>query len=172
LSSGGVILPSGVRAFAELVDHGEALIVRELRETLGSTQRLQPHIAHAPEKHGEARAVGETTSVSEAQFELARAAEELASLRRVAKMVAGQSAPHEIFAAVAEEVARLVNAQRGAVCRYERDRSMAVVAYWSNEERDLPIGTRVPLEGDSVAVTVQQSGGPARIDSYDGLPAR
>ncbi len=37
------------------------------------------------------------------------------------------------------------------------------------KRRALPVGTRVELEGDSVAAMVQQSGRPSRIDSYEGL---
>jgi signal transduction histidine kinase len=46
---------------------------------------------------------------------------------------------------------------------------MTVMAYWSDGQRNLPVGTRVDLQGDSVAVTVKGSRGPARVDSYDGL---
>jgi signal transduction histidine kinase len=46
---------------------------------------------------------------------------------------------------------------------------MTVAAYWTNEEHALPVGTRVELEGDSVAALVQHSGRPSRIDRYEGL---
>jgi signal transduction histidine kinase len=46
---------------------------------------------------------------------------------------------------------------------------MTVVAYRTSEEHRLPVGTRVSLDGDSVAGLVQQSGRPARLDSYEGL---
>jgi GAF domain-containing protein len=52
---------------------------------------------------------------------LAELAGEQAALRRVATLVAGQAAPAEIYAAVAEEVARLLHGDRAAVVRYERD---------------------------------------------------
>ena len=83
--------------------------------------------------------------------------------------MAAPAAADEIFAAVAEEVARLLWAERGAVCRYEPDESMTVMAYWSEEGRDLAIGTRVGLGGDSVAAAVRLSGGPARSDAYEGV---
>jgi GAF domain-containing protein len=83
-------------------------------------------------------------------------------------LVAGQATAEEIFASVAEEVAGLLRADRGTVCRYEPDGTMTVTAYWASEDRSIPVGTRVEFQADSVAALVQQSGRPARIDSYEG----
>jgi signal transduction histidine kinase len=137
---GELILPSGVRAFADVVGHEEAFIV------------------HAPR-----------TSRRRAEIERSWLAEEQAALRRVATLVAAPAAADEIFAAVAEEVARLLWAERGAVCRYEHDESMTVMAYWSEERRDLAVGTRIGLRGDSVAAAVRRSRGPARCDGHEGV---
>jgi signal transduction histidine kinase len=153
-AGGELILPSGLRAFAEPVGDAEAFIVRVLRET------------HRSSVNGSA---SDLTERAREQIELGRLAEEHAALRRVATLVAGRAAAEEIFAAVAEEVARLLRADRGTVCRYEPDKSMTVTAYWSEEGRTLPVGTRVGLEGDSVAAMVQRSGGPTRRDSYEGV---
>jgi signal transduction histidine kinase len=154
---GQLILPSGQRVFAEAVGNGEAFIVRALRETDGSPGWLEGNAAP-----------GHMTRPRRAQIEVSRLAHEQAALRRVATLVARQAAADEIFAAVAEEVARLLGAERGTVCRYEPDDSMTVTAYWSEEGRDLPVGTRVGLQGDSVAAMVRRSGGPARLDGYQG----
>jgi signal transduction histidine kinase len=87
----------------------------------------------------------------EAQIELSRLAEERAALRRVASLVAGPGvAAHEIFAAVAEEVAVLLRAESGAVCRYEPDDSTTVMAYWSGGLGAAPrstVGAPVVVEG-------------------------
>ena len=147
---GELILPSGLHAFAEVVGHEEAFIVRALHGTNGS------------------RPVQRMVVAEKAPIEGSWLAEEQAALRRVATLVAHQAAADEIFAAVAEEVARLLGADRGAVCRYESDESMTVMAYWSEGGRDLPVGTRVGLQGDSVAAAVRRSGGPARCDGYEG----
>ena len=32
-----------------------------------------------------------------------------------------------------------------------------------------PVGTRTPMEGNTIAAEVQRSGRPARIDSYDNI---
>jgi signal transduction histidine kinase len=98
-----------------------------------------------------------------------RLAAEQAALRRVATLVAGQSAPDEIYGAVAGEVARLLLADRGAVIQYERDNTMTIVAYWSTDGTDVPVGTRIPLEGEVVTAAVRQAGRPIRIETYDDL---
>ena len=100
---------------------------------------------------------------------LAELAGEQAALRRVAMLVAGQAAPVEIYAAVAEEVARLLRADRGAIVRYEPDATLTVTAYWSTDGTDVPVGTQIPLEGDVVTAAVRQAGRPTRIETYDGL---
>jgi signal transduction histidine kinase len=150
---GELILPSGQPAFAEPVGDSEAFIVR-------GDRRRQPMVdggGRGPK--GRARA----------QAELTWLAEEQSALRRVATLVAGLAASDEIFAAVAEEVALLFHADRGTVCRYEADESMTVVSYWSEEASRLPVGTRVGLEGASVAADVKRSGSPGRVAGYEGL---
>ena len=106
---------------------------------------------------------------AESREALSRLAAEQAALRRVATLVAAQASPDEIYAAVAAEVARLLRADRGAVVRYEPDDTLTVTAYWSTDGTDVPIGTRIPLEGDVVTATVRKKGRPIRIDTYDGL---
>jgi GAF domain-containing protein len=53
----------------------------------------------------------------------------------VATLAARQAAPAEIYAAVAEEVARLLLADRGAIVRYEPDDTLTVTAYWRRRNR-------------------------------------
>src|SRR5258707_10530071 len=53
--------------------------------------------------------------------ELARLLEEQAALRRVATLVARGIDPGEIFSAVAEEIRRLLDADRGGIARFEHD---------------------------------------------------
>jgi signal transduction histidine kinase len=105
---------------------------------------------------------------AESREALSQLAAEQAALRRVATLVAGQAAPDKIYAAVAEEVARLLHADRAAVVRHDRD-TLTVVAYWSTDGTDVPLGTRIPLEGDVVTASVRQAGRPIRIETYDDL---
>src|SRR5262249_34472254 len=87
---------------------------------------------------------------ADSRKDLSQLAQEQAALRRVATLAARQAAPAEIYAAVAEEVARLLFADRGAIVRYEPDDSLTVTAYWSTDGTDVPVGTRIPRDGDVV----------------------
>ena len=70
-------------------------------------------------------------------------AEEQAALRRVATLVARQSPPAEIFAAVAEEVGRLLRVEDTTIFRYEDDGTATVVADRGDRAVPLPIGSRM-----------------------------
>src|SRR5262249_40652861 len=76
---------------------------------------------------------------AESREALAHLAAEQAALRRVATLVAGQAAPGKIYAAVAEEVAGRLPADRAAVVRHDHD-TLTVVAYWSTDGTDVPVG--------------------------------
>jgi signal transduction histidine kinase len=108
-------------------------------------------------------------TLSEHTAMLERLAREQAALRRVATLVASQAAADDIFTAVAEEVARLLQADLGGVTMYEPDQSLTLVAAWGEGRKLVPVGTRVRLEGESAATTMLQSGLPVRIASYEGL---
>jgi signal transduction histidine kinase len=165
---GGVLmLPGGRRGFAEPINDEDAYVVRAFRKTHGPRPRMGRRRSSLPDEE----AVDAPDRLAEwrrAQLELSRLAEEQAALRRVATLVAGEATADEIFATVAEEVARILGAERGTVCRYEPDGTMTVTAYWTREQRALAVGTRVALQGDSVAALVQQSGRPSRLDRYEG----
>src|SRR4029077_20287549 len=75
---------------------------------------------------------------------------------------------HEILGTVAEEVARLLRADLGSVCRYEEDGAMTVAASWNGGGPAHPESIRLELDGDSVAAVVQQLGGPARLEKCLG----
>jgi PAS domain S-box-containing protein len=79
--------------------------------------------------------------------ELARLADEQAALRRVATLVARERQPAEVFAAVAEEVGRLLPVEHSAMLRYEDDGSATVVASWGSPPHALVPGMRMPVEG-------------------------
>jgi GAF domain-containing protein len=94
---------------------------------------------------------------------LARLAEEQAALRRVATLVARGTRPEEVFAAVANEVGRLLSVDLANVCRYESDGTVTFVA--SAGER-VPVGSRWPLGEKNLATLVFETGRPARLDNY------
>jgi signal transduction histidine kinase len=165
---GMVTLPGGRQALAEALGHDGAYIVHAVGDTRDRRTRRDPIPASAVEENA-VNAARDLSGWRRAQRELSRLAEEQAALRHVATLVAGHATAEEIFATVAEEVARLLGADRGTVCRYESDGTITVAAFWSRDDRMLVVGTRVALDGDSVAALVQQWGRPSRIDGYEGL---
>ena len=96
-----------------------------------------------------------------------RLAEEQASLRRVATLIADGAPSGVLFAAVAQEVAEILQAPAVTLLRYEPDRMMTVVAALNDPL--FPVGSRWPLEGASVAATVLETGRAARIADYANL---
>jgi signal transduction histidine kinase len=111
------------------------------------------------------------TAMSNAQVraEVQRLADEQAALRRVATLVARESPPAGVFAAVADELSRLLRIDETAVFRYEDGKSVTVVANSNEVDPPVPLGGRRTLEGDNVAGRVQRTGRPARIDDYAQL---
>ena len=71
----------------------------------------------------------------EARREVGRLADEQAALRRVATLVARGSSATDVFAAVAEEVARLLEVDEGRLIRYEADDTGTIVADWGTKAR-------------------------------------
>lgn len=114
-------------------------------------------------------ALRDLTDVKRAERDLRRLADEQAALRRVATLVADQAAPGVIFASVAEEIARILTADRCAIGRFEADDSMTVVAYWSDEEAKVPVGTGIDLQGDGVTAAVRESRRPIVIHDHEAF---
>ncbi|MCW3062999.1 MAG: histidine kinase, partial [Solirubrobacterales bacterium] len=98
--------------------------------------------------------------------QLARVADEQAALRRVATLVARESPAAQVFAAVAEEVGRLLGVEDSSMIRYEDDGTVTAVANWSERVASIPVGTRVSSGGENVTSLVLRTGQPARIDDY------
>jgi CHASE3 domain sensor protein/GAF domain-containing protein len=106
-------------------------------------------------------------SLEASRGELGRLADEQAALRRVATLVAHRAPQAEVFAAVAEEVGRLLPADLVHMVRYEPDDTLTEVAAWGRRGDHVPIGTHLRPEGRSVSALVRQTGRPARVDGYD-----
>ena len=84
----------------------------------------------------------------------------------MATLVARQPSPAEVFAAVTEETGKLLHLDSAHLMVYERDQTATVVGAWNLRGPPAQLGTRVPLEGDSVVVRVFRTHRPARIDDY------
>ena len=122
--------------------------------------QIEEHLAEFTEL------VAAAVAASAGREQLATLAEEQAALRRVATLVARQSPPAEIFAAVAEEVGRLLRVEDTTIFRFEDDWTATVVADRGDRDVPLPIGSRIPLDGESATALVRRTGLPARIDDF------
>jgi signal transduction histidine kinase len=103
---------------------------------------------------------------AESRSALARLAEEQAALKRVAILVARGSPAAQVFAAVSEEVGRLLSVDMTNMCRYESDNTMTFVAAWAEGDEDFRLGSRWPLGGQNLATLVFETGHSVRIDNY------
>ena len=104
--------------------------------------------------HNFTELVSTAMSNGQTRVEMQRLADEQAALRRVATLVARESPPAAIFAAVAEEVGRLLEAEAIRIVRYEDVGTVQVVASWGRPDTAVPVGTRVTPGDHSVASTV------------------
>ena len=96
-------------------------------------------------------------------------AAEQASLRRIAMLVAGGAGSADVVAAVAREVASLLELQVVGISRYESDGTMTVIGAWSDRPQPFRAGTHWPLDAPTVAAEIKKTGRPARRD-YANLP--
>ena len=101
---------------------------------------------------------------AQARVELREVADEQAALRRVATLVARAVPPAEVFAAVAEEVGRLLSADLTFLARYDPGDAFTVLGAWSPTGDTPPIGSPRPLGERGVTTSVRQTGRPARLD--------
>jgi signal transduction histidine kinase len=96
--------------------------------------------------------------------EFHRLASEQSALRRVATLVAHGLPPPDVFAAVAEEAGRVLGADGTRLLRYEADGTATVLTSWGKAGVEIPVGTRVTLDGRDVGAQVWQCRRPARIE--------
>jgi hypothetical protein len=90
-------------------------------------------------------------------------AEEQAALR-VATLVAEATPPQVVFAAVAEEVGRLLAVDFAILVRQDPQGTLETVGSWTRTGAPppIPVGGRLPLGGRNVTTMVYRTGRPAR----------
>jgi PAS domain S-box-containing protein len=162
---GDIVRDAGIRsaAGAPIVVDGEVWGVMAAGGTEG--ELLPDHIEDR--LAGFTELVATAISNSASRSELARLGDEQAALRRVATLVARESPPAEIFAAVAKEVALLLGVEDTTIFRYEDDWTATVVADRAGDRTAaLAIGSQMSLEGDSATARVRRTGRPARVDDF------
>jgi hypothetical protein len=96
-------------------------------------------------------------------------AAEQAALRRLSTLVARGVEPSEVFDAVVKEMRRCLLAERAGLFRYEASDEITLLAadYRSPAPLKWSVGTRTPMDGNTLATMVHRTGRPARMDSYE-----
>jgi GAF domain-containing protein len=106
--------------------------------------------------------------LEESRDELRRLADEQAALRRMATLVAHGVRPEEIFAAVSDEVGRLVGTDSATVMRFDDDGpGIVFVGVASNMSDAYPLGARWEFEDGMASAEVYRTGRCARGGARD-----
>jgi signal transduction histidine kinase len=103
---------------------------------------------------------------AESRASLARLADEQAALRRVATLVAQGVRPEDVFAAVTEEVVRVLPVDLARMGRYEPDGMFTYIAASGTAREVAPVGIPLMLGGKNLATMVFETGRPARIEDF------
>jgi signal transduction histidine kinase len=84
-------------------------------------------------------------------------------------LVAREPSPAEVFAAVAEELGRLLGIESTTLMRYEPDGTASAVAGWGDRDVPILVGTRMSADGGDVTGRVLRTGRAARVDDYSNV---
>ncbi|MBG6240001.1 transcriptional regulator with GAF, ATPase, and Fis domain [Mycetocola sp. CAN_C7] len=82
---------------------------------------------------------------------------------RVAELVARGATPDDVFAAVVEELGRVVHVQGAKLLQYDAA-DTATFASWGPLQAGISTGSRLSSKGTSVTAQIRKTGLPARVD--------
>jgi signal transduction histidine kinase len=99
--------------------------------------------------------------------ELARLHTEQAALRRLAALVALGVPRAELFAAVADEVASLLDVGSALVARLDPNGVLTILAAGAGYADEFEVGERLQVAPPTAVAEVWRTGRPARADDYD-----
>ena len=102
---------------------------------------------------------------AEARTQVDQFLKQQAALRRVAELVARETAPAEVFSVIAQEIAQLLDGLELRIFRFDGE-SAVVVGAAIGEVAEFPIGFRVPLGGDNATSRVFMTGKSARVTDF------
>jgi PAS domain S-box-containing protein len=111
---------------------------------------------------GAIRDISEETRLKE---DLRRLADEQAALRHVATLVAKGASPREVFSAVAEGVARVLEVPGINMVQFDQESGATKIAGWGTAPLD--VGSHWNLDDPSIMALLADGGHPARIDNYE-----
>jgi signal transduction histidine kinase len=113
--------------------------------------------------------VGITIANAIARLDLERLMQEQDALRRVALMVAEGSDTPAILDAVCRQTALVLGATSVNLARFTPDEMNLTLAGWSVRDTHVPIGTRLPLDGETINMVIRRTAAPARVDDYAAI---
>jgi PAS domain S-box-containing protein len=149
------------------LDTGRTSTVEYALEIRGVTRWFESRMV--PSGDGEVvTIVRDFTEQRRAEAEQHRLADEQASLRRVATLVAGEAPPDRVFQAVTEEVCALLGLRSALLLRYEDGQTAAIVGKFGDPHGEFELGDLLQLE-EGAALNVLRTGGAVRVD-YADLP--
>jgi PAS domain S-box-containing protein len=136
-----------------LADAGDGLVYGVARNI---TERR-----HAEQERREAQRELETS-----RDDLRVLADEQASLRRVATLVAAGAASADVLAAIAREVAQMLRPRLVQIYRWERDGSVTVAGTWGDGPNPFPAGSTWAWDDPSLVAMREhmRTGQPVRIE--------
>ena len=149
---GVVVLRDRSVAVAEPLGQGEAYLVRQ---TTARNAKSAP-----------------VEALERAEDRARELAAEQAALRQVATLVARESSPDQLFAVVAEQVARVFDVPLVRLIRYQSDGSEVVGGFSEGDDEPFPIRSRWSLDSPGVIASVRRTGRPARVDDYANVPGQ
>ena len=114
-----------------------------------------------------AAVTAERSASDQAQRELA---DEQAALRRIATLVASESASQRVFDQVTAEAGQTLGASAASLARFDPDGTVAFIGGWSRTGRlAYPVDSNMRLDGAGVLAAVRDTGEPQQIHRYDEL---
>jgi signal transduction histidine kinase len=114
-----------------------------------------------------AAVTAERSASEHAQRELTA---EQAALRRIATLVAGESASKRVFEQVTAEAAQTLGASAASLACFGQDGTVTFIGAWSRTGAlAFPVGSTVNLDGAGVLAAVRASGQTRAVHSYDEL---
>jgi PAS domain S-box-containing protein len=115
-------------------------------------------------------ALRDISATKRAENHLRELAAEQAALRQVATLVAHESSPERLAAAVVEQVGRVFDVPVVRLIRYEPTAAVVVGSFSENDDEPFPIDSRRQLDEPGLLATIRHTGHAARVEDYGQTP--
>lgn len=113
--------------------------------------------------------IGSVVANSQMQAEMEQLLAEQSALLQVAELVARESAPEDVFHAVAEQLGRVTHVSGTQVFRFDDEELATSVGSWGPVDSGIKVGRQISTRGNSVTGQVRATGLPARVEDYSSV---